>query len=252
MNADLTKEGLGREGFVLYQNKDGFRFGTDSVLLAWFAASLTHRRSPVRILELGAGCGGASMCLAARLQQMKIEYKMDLIEIDPESFEILNKNIEANGLSDRVTAYCCDVRQMPDDMRNTQSDIVFANPPYYPAGSGETSPDARRNLARVADDSTYDDFAKAAASRLIPSGGLYTVVIDAAFLGKMMASFKTAGINISRVLPVYPSQDKKARLALIAGRRRGNEDTKVLPALYLNDKDAMRRIYEEEHKDCFI
>ena len=35
---DLTTEDLGRKGFTLLQLKNGFRFGTDSVLLAWFAA----------------------------------------------------------------------------------------------------------------------------------------------------------------------------------------------------------------------
>ncbi len=252
MEYAVTREDLGREGFILYQNKEGFRFGTDSVLLAWFTASLVPRKGKVRILELGAGCGGAAMCLAARLAELKTDYSMDLAEIDPVSCEILEKNIQENGLSGKVKAYCCDIRSMPGEILSSQYDIVFANPPYYPSSSGEKSKNARRNTARVAGDSTYDDFALAASSRLIPSAGIYMVVIDGAFSGKMMDSYRNAGINISRVMPVYPNRSKNARLTLIAGRRRMSEETKILPALYLDDEDAMRRIYEEEHQDCFI
>ena len=252
MSSELTKEDLGREGFVLYQNKEGFRFGTDSVLLAWFAASLIPRKGPVRILELGSGCGGAAICLAARLKQLKTDYRMDLIEIDPVSCEILDKNIKENKLQDKLTAYCTDIREMPDKIKNSQYDVVFANPPYFTEGSGERSSDPRRNSARQGAEDTYVVFARAAASRLIPSTGLYAVVIDSAFSGKMSNSFLDAGINVSRLMPVFPNHKKDARIVLMAGRRRGNEETKILPALYLDDKDRMHEIYEEEHKDCFI
>ncbi|MBO4461209.1 MAG: methyltransferase domain-containing protein [Clostridiales bacterium] len=252
MTAELTKEELGRQGFVLYQNRTGFRFGTDSVLLAWFTMSLIPRKGPVRILELGSGCGGAAICLAARLEEQKADYRMDLVEIDPISCEILQKNIEENKLGSKVTAYCADIRQMPDTIRNTQYDIVFANPPYFTEGSGEASSDARRNSARQGAEDTLDVFAQAAASRLIPSTGIYAVVIDSAFSGKMTGSFQDAGINVSRLMPVFPNHRKDARIVLMAGRRRDNEETKILPALYLDDKDRMHEIYEEEHKDCFI
>jgi len=252
MEYAVTREDLGREGFILYQNKEGFRFGTDSVLLAWFTASLVPRKGKVRILELGSGCGGAAMCLAARLAELKTDYSMDLAEIDPVSCEILKRNILENGLAGRVNAYCCDIRDMPDEIRKTQYDIVFANPPYYPQGSGEESRDPRRNTARIATDTTYDDFARAASSRLIPSTGMYMVVIDGAFSGKMMDSYRNAGINIARIAPCYPGRNGNARLVLLAGRRRDNEDTKILSPIFLDDKEEMKRIYEEEHQDCFI
>lgn len=252
MTYELTREELGRRGFVLYQNRTGFRFGTDSVLLAWFTMSLVPRKGTVRILELGSGCGGAAICLAARLEEQRIDYRMDLVEIDPISCEILQKNIEENKLGSKVTAYCDDIRQMPDTIRNTQYDIVFANPPYFTEGSGEASSDARRNSARQGAEDTLDFFAQAAASRLIPSTGIYAVVIDSAFSGKMTGSFRDAGINVSRLMPVFPNHRKDARIVLMAGRRRDNEETKILPALYLDDKDRMHEIYEEEHKDCFI
>ena len=252
MTGELTREDLGRQGFVLYQNKTGFRFGTDSVLLAWFTMALIPRKGPVRILELGSGCGGAAICLAARLEEQHIDYRMDLVEIDPISCEILQKNIGENKLTDKVTAYCADINKMPDAIRNSQYDIVFANPPYFTEGSGEASSDARRNNARQGAEDTYTVFAKAAASRLIPSTGIYAVVIDSAFSGKMSSSFQDAGINVSRLMPVFPNHKKDARIVLMAGRRRGNEETKILPALYLDDKDRMHEIYEEEHKDCFI
>ena len=62
-----TLEDLERSGLKMYQLKEGFRFGTDSALLAWFASSFVRKGSsgnlgkvtakPCKVLELGSGCG---------------------------------------------------------------------------------------------------------------------------------------------------------------------------------------------------
>ena len=69
---ELTLDNIGRRDFVLYQQKNGFRLGTDSVLLAWFASSMVRKDKEgnyrrATFLELGSGCGGSSLCVAARL-----------------------------------------------------------------------------------------------------------------------------------------------------------------------------------------
>ena len=124
-----TKEDLGRAGFVLYQNEDGFRFGTDSVLLAWFASSFVrkNRKAAPRFLELGAGCGPVTMLTAARVKDALI----DAVEIQPGAVEAIEKNIEANGLKTRVRAFNADIRQLPAEVRSLQYDVVMFNPPFF-------------------------------------------------------------------------------------------------------------------------
>ena len=109
----LTLEDLGRKGYRMYQLKDGFRFGTDTVLLAWFTASFVKGSAPVKMLELGANCGAATLLVSARRDNVSI----DALEIDKDAYEVLTKNIEINSLSGKVSAYEGDVRELPFDLK---------------------------------------------------------------------------------------------------------------------------------------
>ena len=91
---------LGRKGFTMYQMKDGFRFGTDTVLLAWFVSCYIRDAKNVRCLELGSNCGAATLLTAARKDNAFI----DSLEIDEEAVEVLGMNIASNNLEDRVHA----------------------------------------------------------------------------------------------------------------------------------------------------
>ena len=105
----LTLEDLGRNGYRMYQLKDGFRFGTDTVLLAWFTASFVKGSAPVKMLELGANCGAATLLVSARRDNVSI----DALEIDKDAYKVLTKNIEINSLAGKVSAYEGDVRELP-------------------------------------------------------------------------------------------------------------------------------------------
>ena len=132
---NLTLEDLGRKGYKMYQLKDGFRFGTDTVLLAWFTASFVKGPAPVKMLELGANCGAATLLVSARKESVSI----DALEIDADACEVLRKNIELNSLGDIMRAHEGDVRELPDDIRRGQYDLVFMNPPFFKPGTGPSS-----------------------------------------------------------------------------------------------------------------
>jgi len=76
------------------QPVSGFRAGHDSLLLA--AAVPAEPNSSV--LELGSGAGVASLCLAARVPDIRITG----IEIDPELVRLANENAARNAFADRV------------------------------------------------------------------------------------------------------------------------------------------------------
>ncbi len=263
---DLTLDNIGRAGFVLYQQKKGFRLGTDSVLLAWFAASFARKDRDgnyrkTSFLELGSGCGGASVCVAARLPDSVI----DCCEIMTSSCEVLQRNLEANNLTDRVSAYNCDIRQFPDEVRQKQYDIVFSNPPFFNGDRGnKTDPEAssdERLAARFEENGTIEDFIKASKSRVIPSTGHIIMVMKADRLTEIMSLMDTYNIRPVRLMSIHPLADRNASSVLIAGKVGGtNSQLRILPPLILNEtsdgslRQTMRitEIYEGEHKDCFI
>ena len=131
----LTFVDLGRKGLTMHQLKDGFRFGTDTVLLSWFTASCIKEGKKVACLELGANCGAASLLLVGRRDCVQI----DALELDRDACEVLKLNIKDNGLEERISAYEGDVRELPGDIRQKQYDAVFMNPPFYRESAGPTA-----------------------------------------------------------------------------------------------------------------
>ena len=89
----ITRDCMLNGNVAIAQPKSGFRVGTDAVFLA---ASVGVNRG--RILDLGAGVGGVSLCLAARLNKVQIT----AVELDPVLVALAQKNIVANGFEDRL------------------------------------------------------------------------------------------------------------------------------------------------------
>lgn len=251
---NITFEYIGRKDFVLYQQKNGFRFGTDSVLLAWFAASFARPGKSALMLELGAGSGGATMCVAARQDDVKI----DAVEIMKTPYEILRKNIEANKIGDRVRAFNADLRQLPEELRNIMYDVVFANPPFFssdkgPATNASVSSEERLN-GRFEENGGLDDFVRTAGSRCRTSGGHVVMIMHGDRLKDLMESYLRNKITPTRLLTVHPAPGKNASMVLLAGKKGSpRAELKILPPLFLDNSDGrVNRIYEEEHTDCFI
>ena len=265
-DSELTLDNIGRRDFVLYQQKKGFRFGTDSVLLAWFASSFARKAKDgtfrkTSFLELGSGCGGASMCVAARLPDSEI----DCTEIMGSAYEVLCKNIGANKVGDRVRAYNCDIRQMPDEVRQKQYDVVFTNPPFFNESKGnktDSSASSDEKLAgRFEENGTAEDFIRAAKARVIPSYGHIVMVMKANRLAEIITLMNDYRISPVKLMTVHPLAGRNASSFLIAGKIGGTSSSlTVLPPLILNEEcegsvrqtARITEIYEGEHEDCFI
>ena len=67
-----TVEDLQRCGLRLIQQKKGFRFGEDSVLLAHHAATAIRRPVGIRVADLGCGCGFMTVLLSSLLPKAHI------------------------------------------------------------------------------------------------------------------------------------------------------------------------------------
>ncbi len=92
---------------IARQPEAGFRAGLDAVMLA---AAVPEGATA---LELGAGSGAASLCLAARQPGMAITG----LEIDPDLVRLANDNAAANGMTERVRFVQADIFDPPPALR---------------------------------------------------------------------------------------------------------------------------------------
>ena len=179
---DDTIEDLQRSGLRLLQKKNSFRFGTDSVLLAAYAATFCQpagRR--FRIADLGAGCGAVSLLLAARLPAAELVG----LELDPTSCETLDRNSRLNQLTARLHALQGDIRGLTTGkaahqlLKPHSFDLVVSNPPYRRPGHtcrqiGQPASPARLQALEETE-LNLDELFKAAGILLKPKGRLILV-----------------------------------------------------------------------------
>lgn len=260
LEENVSAEDLGRAGFVCLQQKNGFRFGTDSVLLAWFAASLV-RSNKATALELGSNCGACSLCFLAR----RPKATTDCVELMPSAYELLCENRVRNKLEDRLNPILADIRQLPSEIRNKHYDVVFFNPPFFNRETGITTSKEKATEvfnARFEENGSLEDFCSVASSRVYPSRGYAVMVMKGNRLNDALSAFSKSKLIPTKLLTIHSFNDKNACMFLLAGKRDAkNTQLEILPPLILNERaedssvnttKRLLRIYEEEHTDCFI
>ena len=212
--------------------------GTDSVLLADFAAGKAARG-----IDLGCGSGILMLLLLWGAPQLE----MTGLELREVSARLARENLEQNGLSDRGSVLCGDIRRVRELFRSGSFDLCVTNPPYFPAGSGARAPDPARAQAREETDCTLDELC-AAAAWLLPTGGRFCVVHRPERLSELLCAMTRHGLEPKRLRLCCHRPGAAPNLVLAEGRRGGRPGLAVEPVLYLTDADGreteeIRRIY---------
>ena len=137
---DYTFDTFLDEHLSVAQNKTGYRFSIDAVILAAYA-----RKYPADlIVDLGTGCGIIPLILAYREPNLKIFG----IELQKELADIASSNVKENHMGSTITILRKDLKELKNDMISGPVDLILSNPPYRKAESGRINPDIQRALAR--------------------------------------------------------------------------------------------------------
>lgn len=217
----------------LLQPKRGHRVGHDAILLA----AATGGKAGEHAVDFGAGIGGAGLALAARVPGLCVT----LVEIDGTLCDLAQQNAQRNALSDRVAVVAADVGDVAAlaaaGLREASADRVLMNPPFNDPASQQSSPDAKRRLAHVANEGLLAGWLKSAAWLLKPQGTL-TLIWRAAAVDDVIAALVPA-FGAVTVLPVLPRPDDEPIRVLVRAVK-GHEAGRLadLPALVLNDGDG--------------
>ena len=128
------------QGLQIIQKEQGFRFGTDSVLLADFAAP----RSGDRVADLGTGTG--ILCILMASRQPNSTYTA--LEIQTDMAEMATRSVKLNNMDDRIEVHACDFREAPSFLGHGKFSLVVCNPPYGKAGSSMVNVRDSERIAR--------------------------------------------------------------------------------------------------------
>ena len=220
------------DSLSLIQKTDGLTFGTDALLLAGFIAGKYGYG-----IELGGGSGIISMLLLTR---GKVD-KIDALEVQPTYAELIERNAELNGLSERLYSHSADIREFSPVK---EADIVFTNPPYMKSNSGRANILSVKNIARHEICGNIYDFMKAGA-KMLKFGGILAAVYRPDRLADIVCAMREASVEPKRLTFVHADEKSEPSMVLIEAKKGAKSSMQVTRPLIIY-KDSEHKIYSED------
>lgn len=218
--APATRDGFLGERVWLTQPATGFRSGSDAVLLA----AACPAKAGQQILDLGCGAGAAMLCVAARVDGVR------LIGIDLQGTDMTAQNITQNSAQGEVIK--ADITDPPGALQAIQADHVICNPPYFTEGSA--SPDPAREAARRGLD--LAPWIDCACRRAGPKGSV-SFIARADRLADLLGGM-SGRLGRIAVLPIAGHEGENAGRVIVQGWKGARAPLRLLPPLVLHDANG--------------
>lgn len=209
------------------QNRRGYRFSIDAVLLAYHAAP----RAQEKVLDLGTGCGIISLIMASRYDGLEIY----AVEVQTELADLADTNVHQNRLQDRIVVLCTDMKLLTLKMTSGPFDLVVSNPPYHRPGSGRINPDAQRAVARHEIKASLVDVLQT-TRRMLRKAGRFVTIYTAERTTDILSQMRNENIEPKLLRMIHSNRDADAGLILIEGLKGGRPGLKVAPPLFVYDE----------------
>ncbi len=161
-----TVEDLGC-GYRIIQKTDGFKFGTDAVLLAEFA----NIKPNDTVMDLCTGTG----IIPLLIHQKKRPKHISALEIQEEIANMARRTIELNSLADDITIHCGDLKNIKMMKDANSYTVVTCNPPYMVDATGKKNTNDSKTISRHEVMCTLEDVISC-SSYLLGSGGRFFMV----------------------------------------------------------------------------
>lgn len=225
---------LERKDYKIIQNKEGFCFGMDAILLSGFA----EVKEGEQVLDLGTGTGILPLLLEAKT---KGEHFTGL-EIQEQSVEMATRSVQLNDLEKKIDIVKGDIKEASKIFGGAAFDVVTSNPPYMTEHHGLTNLEEPKAIARHEIKCTLVDVIRESAKILKPGGRFY-MVHRPRRLAEIIQLMREYKIEPKRLRMVHPFQDKEANIILIEGHRGGGAMMKVEAPLIVYQSQG---VYTEE------
>ncbi len=218
--------------FKLMQLKNGHRFSTDDLLVAYFVQQ-NLQQNPKNILELGSGIGTISHLLAWIYKEAQIT----AIEAQEESFELFKKNIELNKVNEKIKIIHSDFRETN---LSEKFDLIVGSPPYFAVGSGVLSPHSQRKYCRFELRGSVVDYCLTASRYLSPNGKfIFVFPLVPSFQGSKVANgLKISGLRLEVYQEVVLKESEEMKLGLFCVSYENVVDSKILEPLTIRKSDG--------------
>ena len=232
----ITQDHFLNGRMILKQPAKGHRIGLDAMLLAEFAPAGSKH-----VADFGAGVGAVGIAYALNNPDANVI----LVERDTEIVSLARENLELNKLMERASVCEADLfvsakaRELAGLLPRSV-DLVLTNPPFLNENDARISPNDKRRSAHVLEGGTLDDWLRAAAHMLKPSGVL-VMIHRADVLHDILNALQGMGATKGRfggieITPMQPSINQSATRILVKATLGSRKKLILLPATILNSE----------------
>ena len=238
---------VGFGGLRLIQDRNGFRYGIDAVLLAGYAADLAPGSGSAA--DLGCGNGVIPLILSHKCPGIRITG----FEIQPQAADLAKRSVRMNGLEDRIDIRTLDVVHLSEDRSLRQAfDLVVTNPPYVPRDGGLRSSNPSIRTARQETTADLEDFIRA-ASRILKDRGHFCMIHRPYRLVDLLGWCREYKLEPKDLQLVTPRRGAEPNLVLIHCIRGGGRELRVRKQLEVYEENGLytssiMEIYERNVK----
>lgn len=229
-------ESLDCNGLEIIQHTEGYRFTSDSVLLANMVKAMPHHR----VVDLGTGSGIIAILIASKKQPKEVIG----VEIQPRLADMATRSVIYNKLEDKITIINKPMQNIDKEIGNN-FDIVVCNPPYEKATKKEP---AESDICRYEHCVTLEEVI-ATAEKLLKYGGTFYIINRAKRLAEIIYYMKQKKLEPKKIVMIQPKASKAIDTVIVEGKKGGKPSVLVPKPFVLYNEDGSlteeaRRIYQ--------
>ena len=229
INENERVDDLELNGLKIIQDKDGFCFGIDSVLLTDFAKNIKAKSN---VIDLGTGTGIIPILLTQKTKNTNFVG----IELQTEVANMAERSVKINNLENRIKILNLNILELDKNYRKNSFDVVTTNPPYKKLNTGVVNENNKKLISRHEITASLENFIEIASYLLKDFGEFYMVhrpdrLVDIFYL------MRKNKIEPKKIRFVYPNKNKKANLILIKGIKLAKPFLEYDDNLYVYDEN---------------
>ncbi len=234
MEVELKKDeridDLEYKGLKIIQNKNGFCFGIDAVLLSDFAKEI---KKESKVLDLGTGTGILGILLCKKTELKNIIG----VEIQKDVFDMAKRSIKLNNLEDKFSVINEDIKELDKKLELQSFDAIVTNPPYKKDNTGLKNDNEYEIISRHEVKCNLEDVIRV-SSKLLKNNGKFFMVHRPERIKDIIINLEKYKMQIKEIRFVYPNINKKPNMILIKAVKGAREFLNVQEPLFVYNEDG--------------
>ena len=243
LKQDERIDDLDYKGLKIIQNKNGFCFGIDAVLLSDFAKEI---KKGSRVLDLGTGTGILGILLCEKTELENITG----VEIQKEVYDMAKRSIKLNNLENKFFIVNEDIKNLNTKFKLQSYDAIVTNPPYKKNNTGLKNNNEYEIISRHEVKCTLEDIIRI-SSQLLKSNGKFYMVHRPERISDIIINLNKYNMQIKEMRFVHPNVNKKPNMVLIKAVKNGVDFLNVQEPLFVYNSNGtytneILKIYNKE------